>query len=283
MAILIKGKELSQKILENIRQEVLSLDKKPGLAVIIVGSNPASKVYVSKKKDATESAGMNSFVIELDENTSQKELENKINELNKNPKVNAILVQLPLPKHINTYDIIEKILPEKDVDGFHPLNVGKLTIGLSPSAISCTPAGIVKLLEEYNIELDGKNAVIAGRSNIVGKPLSLLLLEKNATVTICHSRTKNLKELASQADILIAAIGKPKFITQDFVKKGAVVIDVGINRDENGKLVGDVDFANVEPKASYITPVPGGVGPMTIAMLLQNTLNLYKLQNEENK
>ena len=279
MTILIKGKELSEKIIENIKNEVVNLDGKPSITVIIVGDNPASKVYVSKKKKTTQNAGMNSQVIELAEKTTQQELENIIDTLNKDESVNAILVQLPLPKHINTYDIIEKIKPEKDVDGFHPINVGKLSIGLKPYAVPCTPAGVIKLLDEYKIEIQGKNAVIVGRSNIVGKPIAQLLLERNATVTICHSRTKDLKDVTSQADILVSAIGKPKFIKEDFVKQGAVVIDVGINRLETGKLCGDVDFESVESKVSYITPVPGGVGPMTIAMLLSNTLELYKQQN----
>ncbi|MFH0703208.1 MAG: bifunctional methylenetetrahydrofolate dehydrogenase/methenyltetrahydrofolate cyclohydrolase FolD [bacterium] len=280
MAILIKGKELSQKIQENIKNEILNFGFKPAIAVIILGNNPASKVYVSKKQEAAQKAGINSFVIELEENITQSELEEKIESLNQDKNINAVLVQLPLPKHINTYDIIQKILPIKDVDGFHPINAGRLSIGIKPYAVSCTPAGIIKLLEEYKIDIEAKNAVIVGRSNIVGKPLACLLLNKNATVTICHSKTKNLKDIARQADILVAAVGSPEFIKEDFVKQGAVVIDVGINRTEEKKLVGDVDFKNIEPKSSYITPVPGGVGPMTIAMLLLNTLNLYKLQTE---
>jgi len=279
MATLIKGKDLSAKIVEKIRQEVLNHDKKPTLVVIIVGNNPASQVYVSKKKHTAELAGFNSRVIELEESISQEDLEKQIEILNQDSNVNGILVQLPLPKHLNTYNILEKILPEKDVDGFHPINIGKLAIGLKPNAISCTPYGIIKLLEENKIEIEGKHAVIIGRSNIVGKPLSYLLLNKNATVTVCHSKTKNLPEISSQADILIAAVGIPKFVKADWVKDGAVVIDVGINRNEEGKLIGDVDFEEVEKKADYITPVPGGVGPMTIAMLLSNTLELFKLQN----
>jgi methylenetetrahydrofolate dehydrogenase (NADP+)/methenyltetrahydrofolate cyclohydrolase len=279
MAILIKGKDLSAKIVEEIRREVENYDKKPTLVVIIVGNNPASQVYVSKKKHTAKLAGFNSRVIELEESINQQELEKQIEILNQDKNINGILVQLPLPKHINTYDIIEKILPEKDVDGFHPINIGRLAIGLKPYAISCTPYGIIKLLEENNIEIEGKHAVIIGRSNIVGKPLSYLLLNKNATVTVCHSKTKNLPEIASQGDILIAAVGIPKFVKADWVKEGATVIDVGINRTEEGKLIGDVDFEEVEKKAGYITPVPGGVGPMTIAMLLSNTLELFKLQN----
>lgn len=276
MAILIKGKDLSSKIVEEIRKEVLNYVHKPTLVVIIVGNNPASKVYVAKKKQTAELAGINSRVIELEESISQEELEKQIEILNQDKNINGILVQLPLPKHLDTYKIIEKILPEKDVDGFHPINIGRLAIGLKPYAVSCTPYGIIKLLEENNIEIEGKHAVIVGRSNIVGKPLSYLLLNRNATVTVCHSKTKNLQEVCSQADILVAAVGIPKFVKSDWIKEGAVVIDVGINRTEDGKLVGDVDFEEVQKKAGYITPVPGGVGPMTIAMLLSNTLELYK-------
>jgi methylenetetrahydrofolate dehydrogenase (NADP+)/methenyltetrahydrofolate cyclohydrolase len=282
MTVLINGKEAAQKIRENIKQEVSNLETKPSLAVVIVGSNPASKVYVSMKNKAANEVGITSLTIELDENISQAELESKIESLNQDKNINAILVQLPLPKHLDTDKILQKILPEKDVDGFHPLNMGKLVIGLKPYAVPCTPAGVMKLLEEYNIEIESKNAVIVGRSNIVGKPVSILLLDKNATITICHSKTKNLPEVTSQADILIAAIGKPEFIKENFVKNGAVVIDVGINRTDEGKIVGDVAFDEVKPKSSYITPVPGGIGPMTIAMLLSNTLDLYKIQMREN-
>ena len=278
MATILKGSDLAKKIREDIKQEVETLPSKPGIAVIIVGENPASKVYVAKKEEMAKSVGMHSIVIRLKNDISQAELESKIDELNVDKDINAILVQLPLPKHINTNDIIQKILPEKDVDGFHPVNVGKMVTGSNPYALPCTPAGIIRLLEEYNIELSGKNAVVIGRSNIVGKPVSILLLEKNATVTICHSKTKNLQEITRNADILVTAIGNPKFVKGDWVKEGAVVVDVGINRTEEGKLVGDVDFQDVEPKAGYITPVPGGVGPLTIAMLLSNTLNLYKIQ-----
>ncbi len=279
MAVLIKGKDLSARIVDEIRNEVVNYPTRPTLVVIIVGSNPASQVYVNKKKKTAQEAGFNSQVIEMEESISQEELEKQIEILNNDANVNGILVQLPLPKHIDTYAIIEKILPEKDVDGFHPINVGRLAIGLNPYAISCTPYGIIRLLEEYNLEIEGKHAVIIGRSNIVGKPLSYLLLNRSATVTVCHSRTKNLAEICYQADILVAAVGIPKFVKADWVKDEAVVIDVGINRTEEGKLVGDVDFEEVEKKAGYITPVPGGVGPMTIAMLLSNTLKLFKLQN----
>ncbi len=279
MTVLIRGKELAEKIVDEIEKEVKNYDKKPGLTVIIVGENPASKVYVNKKKKTAEKAGFNSEVIELPETVSQQELENYIDNLNNNPAVDGILVQLPLPGHINAYDIIEKINPEKDVDGFHPVNAGKLVTGLNPYAVSCTPYGIVRLLEENNIEIEGKNAVVIGRSNIVGKPLASLLLNRNATVTVCHSRTKNLKEICSRADILVAAVGRAKLVKADWVKPGAAVIDVGMNRTEDGKLAGDVDFDEVSEKAGYITPVPGGVGPMTIAILLFNTLKLFKLHN----
>ncbi len=283
MAILMKGKDLSEKLLENIKKEVANLTVKPTIAVIIVGNNPASKVYISKKKKTAENIGMDSIIIEMPEGTIQQELETKIEELNNDKAVNGILVQLPLPKQINEYKILEKILPEKDVDGFHALNVGKLSQGIEPSAVSCTPAGIIEILKEYNIDIEGKHAVIVGRSNIVGKPVSYLLLNRHATVTICHSRTKDLESITKQADILIAAVGKAKFIKEKHIKDNAVVIDVGINRNDQGKLVGDVDFNEVEPKVSHITPVPGGVGPMTIAMLMTNTLRLYKNQREEIK
>ncbi len=280
MVNLIKSKELSEQIVAQISQEISNYDTPPGLTVIIVGENPASKVYVNKKKKTAEKAGFNSEVIELPESVSQQELEDYIDRLNNDPAVDGILVQLPLPGHINAYDIIEKIRPEKDVDGFHPVNVGRLVIGLEPYAVSCTPFGIIRLLEENKIPIEGKHAVIAGRSNIVGKPLASLLLNRNATVTVCHSKTKNIEEICKQADILVAAVGKAKFIKADRVKPGATVIDVGINRTKDGKLVGDVDFDEVCKKAGYITPVPGGVGPMTIAMLLSNTLKLFKIHNK---
>lgn len=278
MANLLRGKDLAQKIQEEIKQEISQNSYNPSIAVIIVGDNPASQVYVRKKHETAQLLGINSSVIKLDADVSQEELESKIEELNNDKEINAILVQLPLPKQIDTNKIIEQILPEKDVDGFHPINSGKMLTGLKPYAEPCTPAGIIRILEEYKIDIEGKNAVVIGRSNIVGKPVSILLLNKNATVTICHSKTKNLKEITSEADILVSAIGNPRSITEDFVKDNAVVIDVGITRTPEGKLAGDIDFANVEKKASFITPVPGGVGPMTIAMLMQNTLNLYKIQ-----
>lgn len=278
MTVIIDGKKVAEKVREQIRQEVEKLSEKPTIAVVIVGENPASKVYVASKHKAAASTGMNSIVIELNEKISQQELESRINELNTDKGVNGILVQLPLPKHINANDIIQRILPEKDVDGFHPVNVGKLSIGLDPYAISCTPNGIIRLLDEYNIPIEGKNAVIIGRSNIVGKPMAALLLNRSATVTVCHSRTKDIEEVVKQADIIVAAVGIQHFVKANWVKEGSVVIDVGINRTNEGKLTGDVDFENIKDKASYITPVPGGVGPMTIALLLENTLRLYKLQ-----
>lgn len=277
MAILIKGKELADNIRNDIKSQISKLGIKPGIAVVIVGDDPASKVYVGRKEKATLEAGFHSVVIKMDENISQIELENQIDKLNMDDNIHAILVQLPLPKHLDSYAIIQKILPHKDVDGFHPVNVGKLWIGLKPYSLPCTPYGVIKLIEYNNINISGKNAVIIGRSNIVGKPMASLLLDRNATVTICHSKTANLKEISSKADILVSAIGKPNFVTKDFVKEGAIVIDVGINRLADGKLTGDVDFEDVEAKAGYITPVPGGVGPMTIAMLLYNALELCKL------
>ena len=255
--------------------------KKPTIAVIIVGEDPASKIYVNIKHKKAKELGINSIVIEFDENISQEELESKINELNNDDSINAILVQMPLPKHLNTYRIIEKIRPIKDVDGFHPENAGKINIGIEAYAAPCTPLGVMTLLDEYKINPEGKHAVIIGRSNIVSKPLASMLLSKNATVTICHSKTQNLKEIASTADILVVATGRAKMITKDYVKQDAVVIDVGISRDKDGKIHGDVDFDDVAGKTSYITPVPGGVGAMTIAMLMQNTLRLYKLQREQ--
>ncbi len=282
MTKIIDGKLVSQKILENIADEILFLEKKPSLAVIIVGEDPASKIYVNlKKKKATE-LGINSTVIEMHETTTEESLLNKIEELNNDEKTNAILVQLPLPKHINTTAVIEKINPKKDVDCFHPYNVGKIATNNKPYVYPCTPKGILSLLEYYDINPEGKKVVIIGRSNIVGRPIALMLLNKNATVTICHSKTKNLEEITQTADILIAAVGKTKLVTENMVKTGAVVIDVGMNRDENGKLCGDVDFSNVKEKVSFITPVPGGVGPMTICTLMHNTLELAKQQNAIN-
>jgi methylenetetrahydrofolate dehydrogenase (NADP+)/methenyltetrahydrofolate cyclohydrolase len=277
MAI-IDGKKVSSQIIEHIASEVKSLklktEKSPGLAVILVGDDPASAVYVRNKNKTCTNIGFQSFENILPSDTSELKLLNLIDELNNNEYINGILVQLPLPKHISSHKILEAIKPEKDVDGFHLQNVGRLVTG-NPSFIPCTPAGIIQLLDYYSVDLEGKSAVVLGRSNIVGKPVAFLLLEKNATVTICHSRTKDLSKITRQADVLIAAIGKPNFVTADMVKDGSVIIDVGINRVE-GKLVGDVDYQVVSQKVSLITPVPGGVGPMTIAMLMANTLQSFK-------
>ena len=278
MATIIDGKELAKKIRQELKQEVEQLKQKnivPKLSVIMVGNDPASAVYVRNKSKACNEIGIEFEEFLLDENIQQAELLNLIQTLNNRKDIHGILLQSPIPKHLDIREAFNSILPEKDVDGFHPINVGKLAIG-EDCFISCTPAGVMKMLEEYGIEMQGKQAVVIGRSNIVGKPLSQCLLNKNATVTICHSKTQNIAEITKQADILIAALGKPKFVTADMVKPGAVVIDVGINRNEEGKLVGDVDFANVESKASYITPVPGGVGPMTIAMLMTNVVKAAK-------
>ncbi len=279
MAKIIDGKHISQEIKDELKQEVAVLKasgRECALAVIQVGNDPASSVYVRNKKKACEYIGIRSLSYELDENTSEDELLALIDKLNADPSVHGILCQLPLPKHMDEDKVIKRISPEKDVDGFHPQNVGALVIG-QQGFVSCTPAGIIQLLKRSNIQMEGKHCVVIGRSNIVGKPMALLMLRENATVTICHSRTRNLKELCKEADILIVAIGKPQFITADYVKEGAVVIDVGIHRDENNKLCGDVKYDEVEPVASAITPVPGGVGPMTIAMLMHNCVEAMKM------
>lgn len=279
MAIRIDGKQISKDIKEELKEEVASLaaqGRKCCLAVIQVGNDPASSVYVGNKKKACAYIGIESLAYELPEETTEDELLEIIDKLNKDTNVHGILCQLPLPKQINEDHIIKAISPKKDVDGFHPQNVGALVIG-EQGFVSCTPAGIIQLLKRSNIKMDGKHCVVVGRSNIVGKPMSLLMLRENATVTICHSHTKNLEEICKEADILIVAIGKPQFIGKEYVKKRAVVIDVGIHRDENNKLCGDVKFDEVEPVASYITPVPGGVGPMTIAMLMHNCVEAMKL------
>ena len=279
MAIRIDGKQISKDIKEELKEEVASLaaqGRKCCLAVIQVGNDPASSVYVGNKKKACAYIGIESLAYELPEETTEDELLEIIDKLNNDTNVHGILCQLPLPKQINEDHIIKAISPKKDVDGFHPQNVGALVIG-EQGFVSCTPAGIIQLLKRSNIEMDGKHCVVVGRSNIVGKPMSLLMLRENATVTICQSPTKNLEEICKEADILIVAIGKPQFIGKEYVKKGAVVIDVGIHRDENNKLCGDVKFDEVEPVASYITPVPGGVGPMTIAMLMHNCVEAMKL------
>lgn len=277
---LIDGKIISSSVKERVRLEVEALKKEgitTGLAVIIVGEDPASKVYVANKKKACEMLGIISEEYALPENTTQEELLALIDELNNKPTINGILCQLPLPKHLDEQAVINVILPSKDVDAFHPQNVGKIMLG-DYDFVPCTPAGIMEMLEYENIDISGKTCVVIGRSNIVGKPMGMLLLHKNGTVTICHSRTKDLASVCKNADILVAAVGRPNFVTADMVKEGAVVIDVGINRVD-GKLVGDVDFNAVKDKCSAITPVPGGVGPMTIAMLMQNTLTAAKKQN----
>ncbi|MBQ7358659.1 MAG: bifunctional methylenetetrahydrofolate dehydrogenase/methenyltetrahydrofolate cyclohydrolase FolD [Lachnospiraceae bacterium] len=272
MTQLIDGKKISAEIKEELKEKVAQLraaGKEVTLAVIQVGNDPASTVYVGNKKKACEFIGIRSLAYELPEETTEKELLDLITELNQRADVNGILVQLPLPKHIDEDKVIKGIDPAKDVDGFHPQSVGALCIG-QPGFLSCTPAGIIQLLKRSGIEIAGKQCVVIGRSNIVGKPMSLLLLRENGTVTVAHSKTQNLKEITKRADILVVAIGKPKFLTADYVKEGAVVIDVGIHRDTQNKLCGDVDFESVAPLCSAITPVPGGVGPMTIAMLMNN-------------
>ncbi len=278
---IIDGKVISASVKERVKNEVEVLKQNgitTGLAVIIVGQDPASKVYVANKKKACESLGIISEEYALDENTTQAELLDLINTLNNKKNINGILCQLPLPKHLDENEVINAISPEKDVDAFHPQNVGKIMLG-DYDFVPCTPAGIMEMLEYEGIDINGKTCVVIGRSNIVGKPMSMLLLHKNGTVTVCHSKTENLKEVCLSADILVAAVGRPNFVKADMVKDGAVVIDVGINRVD-GRLVGDVDFENVKEKCSAITPVPGGVGPMTIAMLMQNTLTASKKQNK---
>lgn len=281
MAKIIDGKAVSQFVKDEVKKEVSALGEKGisvGLAVIIVGNDPASRTYVNNKKKACEATGIISEEYALPEDTTMDELLTLIKELNAKKSINGILCQLPLPKHLDEKAVIENIDPIKDVDAFHAVNTGHIMIG-DYSFLPCTPAGIMEMLKYYNIEIEGKECVVIGRSNIVGKPMAMLLLQKNGTVTICHSRTKNLKEVTSRADILVAAVGIPYFVTADMVKDGAVVIDVGMDRNKEGKLCGDVDFAEVEKKASYITPVPGGVGPMTIATLMKNTVTAAKIQN----
>ncbi len=284
MSNIIDGKIVSAAVKDRVAQEIKTLNNtgiSVCLAVILVGEDPASKIYVANKKKACEQLGIISKEFVLPDTTTQEELLTLINELNNDITVNGILCQLPLPRGLDEKAVIAAISPEKDVDAFHPVNVGKIMIG-DYDFVPCTPSGIMEMLDYYNIDVNSKECVVIGRSNIVGKPMGMLLLHKNGTVTICHSRTNDLKSVTSKADILVAAVGKANFVTADMVKDGAVVIDVGMNRDQNGKLCGDVDFAAVEPKASYITPVPGGVGPMTIAMLMQNTLTAAKRQNNLN-
>ena len=278
MSVIIDGKKLAKKIRENLKikcEELKERGIEPKLAVILVGNDKPSQIYVKNKSKACEEIGIKFEEYLLDENITQKELINLIEKLNKDNTIHGILLQSPIPEQLDINEAFRKISPEKDVDGFNPVNVGKLVLN-QDTFVSCTPYGIMKMFEAYNIDLTGKNVTIIGRSHIVGKPLIQCCLNKNATVTICHSKTKELKEHTKKADILIVAIGKSKFITEDMLKKDAIVIDVGINRDENGKLTGDVDFENVEKKASFITPVPGGVGPMTIAMLMNNVLKATK-------
>ncbi len=281
MAQIIDGKLVSKQVRERVAQETAQLKEKgitPGLAVIIVGEDPASQVYVRNKEKACEEVGFYSEKFALPESTTQEELNALVKELNERPEINGILCQLPLPKHLNDKEVIDLINPIKDVDAFHPVNVGAIMIG-DYNFLPCTPAGVMELIHSTGVEITGKKAVVIGRSNIVGKPMAMLLLHENATVEITHSKTADLAEVTKGADILVAAIGKAKFVTADMVKEGAVVIDVGMNRDENGKLCGDVDFDSVKDKCAFITPVPGGVGPMTISMLMQNTLTAAKIQN----
>lgn len=283
MAKLISGKAVSAALRTQIREETAALRENhgihPGLAVVLVGNDPASQIYVRNKQKACEEVGFRAFEYRLNENSTQEQLLDLIRVLNKDDKVHGILVQLPLPKHIDEQTVILTIAPEKDVDAFHPMNVGRIMIG-NYEFLPCTPAGVMELIDSTGVDLNGANCVVVGRSNIVGKPMAMLLLHRNATVTICHSRTRNLAEVCAGADILVSAVGKPHFIRADMIKDGAVVIDVGMNHDENGKLCGDVEFAEVEPKASFITPVPGGVGPMTITMLMKNTLRAAELKQK---
>ena len=280
---LLDGKLVASVTRQNIKAEVdeikaMNLERPVGLAVILVGDNPASLVYVRNKMKGCEEVGIKSFMCTLPADATSEQVAATIKELNANPEVSGIILQLPLPKHLDENPLLDLIDPNKDVDGCHYVQKGRLWTGRE-CLIACTPFGVMRILEHYGIELEGKNAVVVGRSNLVGKPLAQLLLDKNATVTICHSRTKNLGEITARADIVCVAIGKAKFLKADMVKEGAVVVDVGMDRDENGKLCGDVDFENVAPKCSFITPVPGGVGPMTVTMLLQNTVKAFKQQN----
>ena len=275
MTQIMDGKALSEKIYERIKTEVAKLEKKPTLAVVITSDNEAGKIYVRNKKRACENTGINSITVEFDETVSDEEFLSKIDELNKNPEVDAIMVQLPIPRHLDTEKILNSISPEKDADGLHYINAGKLFTGQIPNSVACTPKGIIRILDEYGINVEGKHAVVIGRSNLVGKPIAQLLMQKNATVTHIHSKSKNIEFFTKNADIIVVATGKPKMLKEDMVKEGVVVIDVGISRVD-GKLSGDVDFDSVAPKASFITPVPKGVGPMTVAMLIQNTLELAK-------
>ncbi len=280
MAVILDGKALAEKIREGLKKEVEQLKSrgiKPGISVLLIGDNPASQVYVRNKKRAAEELGMVSSVYNLEKDLPEERVLDLLNELNRDSRVHGILIQLPLPSHLNEEKLLSFVNPKKDVDGFHPENLGLLLRG-TPRFEPCTPLGIIRILEHYNIKIEGKDAVVVGRSNIVGKPIAIMLMKRNATVTICHTRTQNLPEKVSRADILVVAAGKPKAVKGEWIKEGATVIDVGINRLPDGKLTGDVDFATAEKRAGYITPVPGGVGPMTIAMLLSNTVLAAKLQ-----
>ena len=279
MAQIIDGKAVAAKVKEDVRKEVETLGRQGreiGLAVVLVGNDPASQVYVRNKQKDCEECGIKSYGYVLPEDTTQQQLMELVETLNNDDKVNGILVQLPLPEHLDEKAVINSINPDKDVDAFHPANVGKIMIG-DYRFLPCTPAGVIELIDSTGVEISGKKCVVIGRSNIVGKPMSMLLLHRSGTVTICHSKTNNLKEICADADILVAAVGRAKMITADYIKEGAVVIDVGMNRDENGKLCGDVDFEDCKDKAGYITPVPGGVGPMTRAMLMKNTLEAGRM------
>jgi methylenetetrahydrofolate dehydrogenase (NADP+)/methenyltetrahydrofolate cyclohydrolase len=273
--MIIDGKFVAQELLNELKKKVVKNEKKPGLAVILANDSSASKIYVNSKEKQAMNLGYKSSVYRFDRKVTQGDLIKLIHELNQNPDIHGILIQLPLYEHLNQQELIELINPKKDVDGFHPVNVGRLHSGLKPYAICCTPLGIIKLLDFYKIDIEGKNAVVIGRSNIVGKPMAQLLNQKNATVTLAHSKTKNLKDITKNSDIIVSATGKPNMVTADMVKKGAVVIDVGILKDDGGHLCGEVDYNKVKDIASAITPVPGGVGPMTIAMLMQNTYDLF--------
>jgi len=277
--MILNGKELSEKIQDSVKTEIKESGLKPCLATVIVGEDPASQMYVRMKHKACENVGIRSTGVELPAESTTEEILKAVSELNKDPSVHGILVQLPLPPHADTEKVIESVSPEKDVDGFHPYNLGRLFSG-RPDFVPCTPGGIMTILSEYGINPEGKRAVVIGRSVDVGRPMAALLINANATVTVCHSRTRNLEDEIRNADIVVSAIGRAKFIREDMIRDGAVVIDVGINQDDEGKLCGDVDFENVEGKASAITPVPGGVGPMTIATLMQNTLKSAKLHEE---
>ena len=282
MTVILDGKKLAGKILEKLENKLSIMDTKPHLVVILVGENPASQLYVGMKEKKAQQIGIKSTVLKYPENVEEKVILDKLNELNNDNDVDAILVQLPLPKHINEQTVIQTISPKKDVDGFTPENIGRISIGVEPYAYPCTPKGILSLIDEYNISLEGKNVVVVGRSNIVGKPVAQMMLNRNATVTICHSRTKNLENIIKTADVLVSAVGKHNIITKNNIKSGCVIIDVGTSRI-NGKTVGDVDFENVSDLASFITPVPGGVGPMTIASLMENAFLLYSLRAGKTK